>query len=75
MSLGWGVFNLVEGVIDHHVLHVHHVYERAGESIYDYAFLASGALLMFLGWALIRAAHVAAPALPGGFGRPARPGR
>ncbi|UQA60229.1 DUF2243 domain-containing protein [Polyangium aurulentum] len=75
MSLGWGMFNLVEGVIDHHVLHVHHVYERAGESIWDYAFLGSGVGLMLLGWALIRAAHGAAPLLPGGFGRTARPGR
>jgi uncharacterized membrane protein len=69
------MFNLVEGVIDHHVLHVHHVYEQAGESIYDYAFLGSGVALMLLGWALVRAAQGAAPSLPGTFGRTARPGR
>jgi len=25
MILGWGLFNLVEGVIDHHFLNIHHV--------------------------------------------------
>src|SRR5688500_15494058 len=25
MMLGWGVFNLVEGVVDHHLLQIHHV--------------------------------------------------
>ena len=25
MLLAWGVFNLVEGVIDHHLLQLHHV--------------------------------------------------
>src|SRR5690349_21250463 len=27
LALGWGLFNLVEGVIDHHLLHIHHVTE------------------------------------------------
>lgn len=25
---GFGLFNLVEGLIDHHILNIHHVYER-----------------------------------------------
>jgi len=42
MLAGWGTFNLVEGVIDHHVLHVHHVVESlGGVSKWDWAFLAS----------------------------------
>ena len=53
--LGWGLFNLVEGVIDHHLLGLHHVVERLGVSIYDYAFLASGAIFMAVGLALVRA--------------------
>ncbi|MET0272100.1 MAG: DUF2243 domain-containing protein, partial [Phenylobacterium sp.] len=28
----WGLFNVVEGVIDHHILGVHHVMERLGAS-------------------------------------------
>ena len=53
MLAGWGLFNLVEGVIDHHVLHVHHVVERLGVSVWDYAFLASGVALIAVGWLLI----------------------
>ena len=56
MVFGWGLFNLVEGVIDHHVLHVHHVVERLGVSVWDWTFLAVGGVgLMALGWALMRA--------------------
>lgn len=54
LAFGWGLFNLVEGVVDHHVLHLHHVVERLGESVFDVAFLASGALLIALGWLLLQ---------------------
>ncbi len=56
LALGWGLFNLVEGVLDHHVLHLHHVVERLGPSVYDWAFLASGVLLIVLGWRAIASA-------------------
>lgn len=56
LALGWGLFNLVEGVLDHHVLHLHHVVERLGPSVYDWAFLASGVLLIALGWRAIGSA-------------------
>jgi uncharacterized membrane protein len=46
---GWGVFNLVEGVIDHHVLGVHHVRHGPDELTYDLAFLASGVVLLAAG--------------------------
>lgn len=55
MLLGWGLFNLIEGVIDHHLLHVHHVREDRGVSAWDYGFLASGVVLGLLGWLLVRA--------------------
>jgi uncharacterized membrane protein len=54
LLLGWGLFNVIEGVIDHHVLHLHHVVERFGLSPFDYAFLASGVLLVALGLQLVR---------------------
>lgn len=55
MLFGWGLFNLVEGVIDHHILHVHHVYQRAGGvSVWDWLFLASGVLFMGIGGWLMR---------------------
>lgn len=49
LSIGWGAFNLIEGVIDHHLLQLHHVYERAGQSFWDYAFLAWGAAMLLVG--------------------------
>lgn len=52
--LGFGLFNVVEGAIDHHILHLHHVYERLGLSVWDYVFLASGVALILTGWLMIR---------------------
>jgi uncharacterized membrane protein len=54
MFLGWGLFNFVEGLIDHFVLNIHHVVQRLGQSIYDYAFLASGVVFILGGWIAIR---------------------
>ena len=51
---GWGLFNFVEGLVDHHILHVHHVVERLGVSICDWAFPASGILLLVVGWRIAR---------------------
>lgn len=56
LFLGWGLFNLMEGIIDHHLLHLHHVIERLGVSVSDYAFLASGLIFMVGGIMAIRSA-------------------
>ena len=53
MIFGWGLFNLVEGVIDHHILHIHHVTETDNHLIYDEAFLASGGVMIIAGWLII----------------------
>jgi len=53
MALGWGLFNLVEGVIDHHILHLHHVVETPNHLPWDLAFLGSVLVLSLIGWALI----------------------
>lgn len=54
--MGFGLFNLVEGIIDHHVLGLHHVFEYASTQwLFDSAFLASGVLLLIVGWALVKA--------------------
>jgi uncharacterized membrane protein len=55
--LGWGLFNFIEGAVDHLVLGVHHVNEYApAPLVYDLAFQASGVILFVLGWSMIRAA-------------------
>jgi uncharacterized membrane protein len=59
MLMGWGLFNLIEGLIDHHILHVHHVIERLGLSGWDYAFLTSGVVFIVVGWLIVRADRAA----------------
>ncbi|MGE0229754.1 MAG: DUF2243 domain-containing protein [Dehalococcoidia bacterium] len=57
LAVGWGLFNLVEGVIDHHILGIHHVRDDLGGPLgWDLAFLAFGALLVLGGALLIRRA-------------------
>lgn len=63
--LGWGLFNFVEGVIDHQILGIHHVHPGAGELAWDLGFLASGLLLMLTGGLLIRAGRRVVTATPG----------
>ncbi|MGI4829081.1 MAG: DUF2243 domain-containing protein [Janthinobacterium lividum] len=50
---GAGLFNFVEGTIDHEILQVHHVVQNGNHLLWDMVFLASGPLLMAVGWALI----------------------
>lgn len=57
LFLGWGLFNLVEGIIDHHILNIHHVVERYGQSAFDFAFLASGLVMIAGGIVAIRSAR------------------
>lgn len=48
--IGGGAFNLVEGIVDHHILQVHRVKPLAENPLmYDLAFLAIGALLVVIG--------------------------
>ena len=52
---GWGVFNLVEGLIDHQILNVHHVRDDLGAPLsWDIGFLVFSVLLIVGGWALHR---------------------
>jgi uncharacterized membrane protein len=54
LILGWGVFNLVEGIIDHHLLNIHHVRDLPVHvPLYDWAFLAvGGVLFIVIGWVM-----------------------
>lgn len=51
LSMGWGLFNLVEGIIDHQLLKLHNVREwSTNQELWNYGFLAFGLLLVILGW-------------------------
>lgn len=53
---GWGLFNVTEGLINHHVLGIHHVRDDLGGPLsWDLAFLGLGVVLTVAGWALHRA--------------------
>ena len=55
--IGWGLFNVVEGVIDHQVLGIHHVNELVGRDRYiywDMGFLLWGASMVAAGAWLFR---------------------
>ncbi|ROR90482.1 DUF2243 domain-containing protein [Nocardioides aurantiacus] len=52
---GWGSFNLVEGLVNHQLLGVHHVRDDLGAPLsWDLGFLASGLLFVVVGWAVHR---------------------
>jgi uncharacterized membrane protein len=56
MLLGWGLFNMVEGLIDHHLLSLHHVRPGPDELAYDLAFLVWGMLMFVIGLVIVRQA-------------------
>jgi uncharacterized membrane protein len=55
--LGWGAFNVVEGIIDHQLLALHHVHPGIDQAAWDVAFLLFGASLAAVGYALIASAR------------------
>jgi uncharacterized membrane protein len=61
LMLGWGLFNLVEGVIDHLILELHHVRPGANQLGWDIGFLLFGGLLAIAGWRLIWAGRFDEP--------------
>lgn len=53
MLVGWGLFNLFEGLVDHHLLSIHHVRDDVADPLWwDLGFLAVGAVLVLVGLAL-----------------------
>jgi uncharacterized membrane protein len=48
---GWGIFNIVEGVIDHHILKLHNVMEIASNhNIANFTFLGVSVLMLVVGY-------------------------
>ncbi len=46
MFIGWGLFNVVEGLIDHQILGLHHVHPGAGQVAWDVGFLVLGVIFI-----------------------------
>ena len=58
LLMGFGIFNLVEGIIDHQILGIHHVNETVPRDqwiYWDLGFLVWGAAMLLGGWLLWRA--------------------
>jgi uncharacterized membrane protein len=56
--LGWGIFNLVEGVVDHEIFKLHQVNETVPHEqriFWDIGFLLWGAAMLVIGSAMTRA--------------------
>lgn len=58
-ALGWGGFNVVEGLIDHQLLDLHHVHPGTNQLAWDMGFLLFGAALCVLGLLLVRRPNAA----------------
>lgn len=55
--MGFGIFNLVEGIFDHHLLGIHHVNETVPREqwiYWDLGFLACGAAMLIGGWFMLK---------------------
>jgi uncharacterized membrane protein len=53
LLLGWRLFNVIERLVDHQLLGIHHVNEtmnRTSQWAWDAGFLSWGALMILSGW-------------------------
>ncbi|PSB08218.1 DUF2243 domain-containing protein [Pleurocapsa sp. CCALA 161] len=48
--MGAGMFNVVEGILSHHVLQIHHVKPGTHQLAYDLGFIGAGILSIAIGW-------------------------
>lgn len=64
MLMGFGIFNLVEGIVNHHILGLHHVNETVPQDqwvYWDVGFLIWGAVMLVAGVYLKRAGRIETP--------------
>jgi uncharacterized membrane protein len=57
LLIGFGLFNVVEGIVDHHLLGIHHVNETVPREqwiFWDVGFLAWGVAMLIGGWLLLK---------------------
>ena len=64
MLIGFGIFNVAEGIVDHHLLGIHHVNETVPREqwiYWDIGFLIWGAAMLVIGWMLLRGGKAESP--------------
>jgi uncharacterized membrane protein len=49
---GWGLFNIIEGTINHHILRLHNVREIGEHDLYNYLFLGISVIMLTVGYLL-----------------------
>jgi uncharacterized membrane protein len=55
LLLGWGIFNVTEGMIDHYLFKIHNVRELIGkQNLYNLLFIIYSAVLIIIGWLLYK---------------------
>ncbi|GAB2461281.1 DUF2243 domain-containing protein [Streptomyces incanus] len=64
MLVGWGLFNIVEGLLDHQILGIHHVHGGPYQIWWDMAFILLGVLLLVGGHLLQRSGRPFDPDAP-----------
>jgi uncharacterized membrane protein len=53
-TIGAGLFNVVEGILSHHLLQIHHVKPGNYQLAWDLAFISVGILAIAIGWFVLR---------------------
>ncbi len=57
--IGFGGFNTIEGIINHHILEMHHVVEVANPLVFDLTFLVAGGLAFLIAGGILLRTHKA----------------
>ena len=51
--IGAGLFNIVEGILSHHVFQIHHVKPGMHQLAWDLSFIGAGILSVIIGWIIL----------------------
>ncbi|MGI0488729.1 DUF2243 domain-containing protein [Pantanalinema rosaneae CENA516] len=54
LMIGFGLFNCLEGLIDHQILGIHHVRSGTYTLIYDLSYLGISGLIALIGWVILQ---------------------
>ena len=61
--IGAGLFNVIEGILSHHVLQIHHVKPGAHQLAYDLGFIGAGILAIAIGALILNSNKETSPQL------------